>query len=239
MDEPKKEERTGPPVWMLSLADLISLLLTFFVMLFAMSSVKVDRWDEVVDSLSQSIRPDPVDPTDEPTSQMNIPRVYRKPAMNLDYLSSVIEGAIRKDPILQQARLKHSADKLVISLPGDVMFVPGSEKLAEPARQALFLLGGVLANIGNRVGVQGHTDPRPVSGAGRYASNWELSLARAAEVANELKNSGYLDYINIYGFAASRYDDLPRTDDQTKRYEMARRVDIVIEPHGGSGVGGS
>ncbi|WP_258549153.1 flagellar motor protein MotB [Thalassospira profundimaris] len=239
MDEPKKEEPKGPPVWMLSLADLISLLLTFFVMLFAMSSVKVDRWDEVVDSLSQSIRPDPVEPTDEPTSQMNIPRVYRKPAMNLDYLSSVIEGAIRKDPILQHARLKHSADKLVISLPGDVMFVPGSEKLAQPARQALFLLGGVLANIGNRVGVQGHTDPRPVSGEGRYPSNWELSLARAAEVANELKSSGYLDYINIYGFAASRYDDLPRTDDQTRRYEMARRVDIVIEPHGGSGVGGS
>ena len=238
-DSPKKAETKGPPVWMLSLADLISLLLTFFVMLFAMSSVKVDRWDEVVDSLSQSIRPDPVDPTDEPTSQMNIPRVYRKPAMNLDYLSSVIEGAINKNVILQHARLKHEADKLVISLPGDVMFVPGSEKLAEPARQALFLLGGVLANIGNRVGVQGHTDPRPVSGTGRYASNWELSLARAAEVANELKSSGYLDYINIYGFAASRYDNLPRTDDQTKRYEMARRVDIVIEPHGGSGVGGS
>ena len=95
MDKPKKETPPGPPIWMLSLADLISLLLTFFVMLFAMSSVKVDRWDEVVDSLSQSIRPAPVDPTDEPTSQMNIPRVYRKPAMNLDYLSSVIEGAIR------------------------------------------------------------------------------------------------------------------------------------------------
>ncbi|WP_246832892.1 flagellar motor protein MotB [Thalassospira sp. MCCC 1A01428] len=239
MDEPKKEEPSGPPIWMLSLADLISLLLTFFVMLFAMSSVKVDRWDEVVDSLSQSIKPSPVDPTDEPTAQMNIPRVYRKPAMNLDYLSSVIEGAIRDNPVLMHARLKHASDKLIISLPGDVMFVPGSEKLAQNARQALFVLGGVLSNIGNRVGVQGHTDPRPVSGQSRYTSNWELSLARAAEVANELKRSGYLDYINIYGFAASRYDDLPRTDDEDKRYEMARRVDIVIEPHGGSGLGGS
>jgi len=107
------------------------------------------------------------------------------------------------------------------------------------AQQALFVLGGVLRNIGNRIGVQGHTDPRPLSGRGKYASNWELSLARAGAVANELKKSGYTDYINIYGFAASRYDQLPKLLDEEARFSMARRVDIVIEPHGGSGIGGT
>lgn len=85
---------------MLSLADLISLLLTFFVMLFAMSKVKIDRWDEVVDALSQSIKPSPVEDTDEPMANMNIPRVYRKPAMNLDYLSAVIDDAIDDNAVL-------------------------------------------------------------------------------------------------------------------------------------------
>jgi len=224
---------------MLSLADLISLLLTFFVMLFAMSKVKIDRWDEVVDALSQSIAPSPVEDTDEPMANMNIPRVYRKPAMNLDYLSAVIDDAIDDNPVLGDARMSRDADKLVISLPGDILFVAGSSDMTAQAKQALFVLGGVLRNIGNRIGVQGHTDPRPLSGRGQYASNWELSLARAGAVANELKQSGYTDYINIYGFAASRYDQLPKLLDEEARYAMARRVDIVIEPHGGSGIGGT
>ena len=235
----KHETRSGPPVWMLSLADLISLLLTFFVMLFAMSKVKIDRWDEVVDSLSQSIKPSPREENDEPMASLNIPRVYRKPAMNLDYLSAVIDDAIDDNPVLGDARMSRDADKLVISLPGDLLFVSGSSEMTQKARQALFVLGGVLRNIGNRVGVQGHTDPRPLSGRGVYASNWELSLARAAAVANELKKSGYTDYINIYGFAASRYDQLPKLIDEDARFAMARRVDIVIEPHGGSGIGGT
>ncbi|HAI28517.1 MULTISPECIES: flagellar motor protein MotB [Thalassospira] len=238
-DAPRKEEHKGPPPWMLSLADLISLLLTFFVMLFAMSKVKIDRWDEVVDALSQSIKPSPVEDTDEPMANMNIPRVYRKPAMNLDYLSAVIDDAIDDNAVLGDARMSREADKLVISLPGDLLFFAGSSEMTPKARQALFVLGGVLRNIGNRIGVQGHTDPRPLSGRGQYASNWELSLARAGSVANELKQSGYTDYINIYGFAASRYDQLPKLLDEEARFEMARRVDIVIEPHGGSGIGGT
>lgn len=238
-DAPRKEKAKGPPPWMLSLADLISLLLTFFVMLFAMSKVKIDRWDEVVDSLSQSITPSPVEDTDEPMANMNIPRVYRKPAMNLDYLSAVIDDAIDDNPVLGDARMSRDADKLVISLPGDLLFVAGSSNMTPKAKQALFVLGGVLRNIGNRIGVQGHTDPRPLSGRGKFASNWELSLARAGAVANELKKSGYTDYINIYGFAASRYDQLPKLLDEEARFAMARRVDIVIEPHGGSGIGGT
>ena len=239
-DEVKKDTGpNGPPVWMLSLADLISLLLTFFVMLFAMSKVKIDRWDEVVDALSQSIKPAPKEENDEPMASLNIPRVYRKPAMNLDYLSAVIDDAIDDNPVLGDARMSREADKLVISLPGDILFVAGSSDMTPKAQQALFVLGGVLRNIGNRIGVQGHTDPRPLSGRGQYASNWELSLARAGAVANELKRSGYTDYINIYGFAASRYDQLPKLLDEEARFVMARRVDIVIEPHGGSGIGGT
>jgi chemotaxis protein MotB len=166
-DEVKKDTGpNGPPVWMLSLADLISLLLTFFVMLFAMSKVKIDRWDEVVDALSQSIKPAPKEENDEPMASLNIPRVYRKPAMNLDYLSAVIDDAIDDNPVLGDARMSRDADKLVISLPGDILFVSGSSDMTPKAKQALFVLGGVLRNIGNRIGVQGHTDPRPLSGRG-------------------------------------------------------------------------
>jgi len=172
-------------------------------------------------------------------ASLNIPRVYRKHAMNLDYLSAVIDDAIDDNPVLGDARMSRDADKLVISLPGDILFVAGSSDMTTQAQQALFVLGGVLRNIGNRIGVQGHTDPRPLSGRGKYASNWELSLARAGAVANELKKSGYTDYINIYGFAASRYDQLPKLLDEEARFSMARRVDIVIEPHGGSGIGGT
>lgn len=238
MDEPRRNESSGgPPPWMLSLADLISLLLTFFVMLFAMSTVKVDKWDEMIDSLNQTISPVRKDPDDTPTSQVNISTTYRKPAKSLDYLNAILTDNLKDDPILQQAELTRTEEKLVVSLPGDVLFLPGLAELNDRARGALFSLGGVLRNIGNKLGVEGHSDPTPLSGRGAYVSNWELSLARAAAVANQLRRSGYTRNINVYGFADSRYDEVPSYLPQEERYRRARRVDIIIAPHSGFGFG--
>lgn len=213
--------------WMVIFTDLVSLMLTFFVLLFSMSSVQVDRWKEMVDALSQTLNParEKVDPV--PVAPYNIATLSLRRAVNLDYLGAVLNDLMRQDEVLVHSRILGLEDRLIVALAGDLVFDPGEAGLSERGRHALFVLGGVLRNVGNQVGVNGYTDSTPPGGA--YASNWELSLARAATVANALKRSGYGEDIVAYGYADSRLKQLAGMPAE-QRASLARRVDIVIFP---------
>lgn len=215
-------------VWLITFTDLVALMLTFFVMVFAMSSVKVSKWQNVIDSLSQTLRPTQEKTVPAATSPFNIGTIFRKRAINLDYLASVLAESFEGHALLSQARLMRLEDRLIISLPGEALFEQGQAEMTEHGRQALFVLGGVLRNIGNRIGVNGHAGAEATAG-GDYTSNWELTTARAATVANALRRSGYIEDITAFGFGASRAGDLSDLPELT-RTALKRRVDIVVRP---------
>ncbi len=147
------------------------------------------------------------------------------------FLAFSASWAVAEDEVLARSRIMRLGDRLVIALPGDLLFAPGRADLSEKAREAVFNLGGVLRNIGNQIGINGHTDPVLVTG-GAYTSNWELSMARAAAVANALRRSGYAEDIIAFGFADSRFSQLPDLPTD-QRYALGRRVDIVVLPNAG------
>ncbi|MEX2451001.1 MAG: flagellar motor protein MotB [Rhodospirillales bacterium] len=221
-------EDTRSHSWLIIFTDLVSLMLTFFVLLFSMSNLKVDKWESITDSLSQSLSPTSSKKVAAATAQFNIASIFRKRAINLDYLSALLEDMIPKDPLLAEGKLIRLEDRLIITLPGKILFAPGDSKLTEKARESLFNLGGVLRNIGNEIGVNSHTAPGKVQGT-EYESNWELSLARSISVANELRRSGYTETVTSYGYADSLYSQLPEMPENERR-ELSQRIDIVIRP---------
>ncbi len=216
---------------MVTFTDLVSLMLTFFVLLFSMSNVKVSEWKNIIDSLSRTLAPTPEKTVKAQTATFNIGTIFRKTAVNLDYLASVTREGIADVEILSGAQVIRLEDRLVITLPGDLLFESGRAAMTERAQEAMFVIGGMLRNIGNEIGINGHTDRTPPSGDA-YASNWELSTARAATVANALRAAGYPDEIIAFGYADSRYGELPDISDED-RNTLARRVDIVIMPTAG------
>ncbi len=218
--------------WMIVFTDLVSLMLTFFVLLFSMSSVQIASWEEMIDALSQTLAPSREKTVSEVSAQYNIATIFRKRAINLDYLAAVLKETMAKDAVLSRCHIMPLEDRLVIALPGDLLFSPGQAALSDRAARALFRLGGVLRNVGNQIGVNGHTDPVPPRGDG-FASNWELSLARAVAVANALRRSGYREDVVAYGFADSRFEELPEMAPDRRR-ALGRRVDIVVMPTVGS-----
>jgi chemotaxis protein MotB len=218
-------------VWLITFTDLVALMLTFFVMLFAMSSVKVSDWQNIIDSLSQTLRPSEEKPVPATTSKFNIGTIFRKRAINLDYLSSVLNETVKGQPLISVGHILRLEDRLIISLPGDLLFEEGGATMTDSGRRSLFVLGGVLQNIGNQVGVNGHSGPDSPPGGG-YSSNWELSTARAAAVANTLKQSGYTDDIIAYGYADSRSTQIADRPEGANG-ALARRIDIVIRPTAG------
>jgi chemotaxis protein MotB len=229
---PKKQPR-NPDAWMLSFGDLISLMLVFFVMLFAMSELKVDEWSEVVENVSRTFIPtEESDST--PSAQFNIGTTFTKPAESLEYLNAVLDDKLLQNAILTRSFLHRLDDRLVLSLPSDLLFNSGTAQLTPRAREAVYVLAGFLRNFSNQIAIFGHTDPRPIQG-GSFESNWELSLLRATTVVNQLRSYGYTQQLLAYAMAESRFDHLSIQLPEEQRQSLGRRVDIVILPHAGKG----
>ncbi len=232
--EPVREsegEQTGfEGPWLITFTDLFALLLAFFILLFSMSELETGKWQTMKEAFSKH-RETPYGtaaesgPADKPEGG-----VKREPALDLGYLGKVFEAHAKDNLLLANAVIYRVGEKLVISLPADLLFPPGAAAIESKGRAALFELAGLLRNIANDISVTGHTDPTPVSGA--FASNWDLSLARAAAVAAALKRSGYARAVDSFGVADSNFAELPNALPLARREELARRVDIVVTPNG-------
>ncbi len=218
---------SGKYRWLITFADLIALLLAFFVMLFSMSVVDPKPWENITNSLIASLNPDFAWESLAARSDLDASSAPAEEAADLDYLQAVLTDKIRNFPLLSRALLTRRNDRLIISLQADSLFSTGSASLGEDALRALYAMGDTLRHISNRLDVNGHTDPVPVHSE-RYASNWELSVHRALAVAEALASAGYTREITAIGFAESRYEELAALSDPQTRARRARRVDVVI-----------
>ena len=212
--------------WILIFTDMVALLLSFFVMLFSMSAVPVNEWETTIDILEEALNLTSEEEKD-PTEDYNISSVLLERARtNVNYLLPIIEPKIKQDEIIKDSPIILLDDRIVISLSGDLLFASGKAKLTKKARKALFNLGGVLRNIRNTIGIYGYSEDEKFD-RDKYSSDWELSLARAVSVANELKRAGYMEEILSFGYGGARSFRLANIS-KDRRQNLSRRVDIVI-----------
>lgn len=206
--------------WLVTFSDLICLLLTFFVMLYAMSEPDPARYKALAAG-APGARPEQAG-EERPEAAFSAASLDRGKAIDIGYLGRVFESQMAKNPELADIRIDRVDGTLILSLPADLLFASGEATLSEGGKRALFVMGGVAANIGNAMDVVGHADASPVTH--RYPSNWELSLARAQTVADTLRQSGYLREITVRGHGDGQSGG--RVD------PSARRVDLVVREHG-------
>lgn len=226
------------PIWVLTFTDVMGLMLTFFVMLFAMSEPEQQQWADVSAALNNEFNKFYGKIMERgPTDSINLSRIDYDQALDIKYLEALLESTMANNEQLGGVKLIPQAGQLVLSLPQDLLFESGQADIKSDGARAIYALGGMLSRIKNKIEVTGHADPRPVSRAqdmGKYSSNWELSLARAANVAGLLNSVGYERAIDIRGLSSGRYDDMAAViADEAQRIELSRRVDIVIMNHDG------
>jgi chemotaxis protein MotB len=225
--------RGGPgdsgQAWLLTFTDLAALMLTFFVLLFSMSTVDDSDWQNLVDSFSPRLTSLQQVTVALPNSDETADAVERTPGTDLDYLQAILKERMTENPALAGASITREAEQLVVSLPGDLLFAPDSIDLGRVGKDAVFALSGVLRTLRNVVEVAGHADPNPP--AARYASNWELSLARAAAIAGVLSDLGYDGSIVARGYGHARFEEVDATLPAVERRARARRVDIIIHSY--------
>ena len=217
----------GSATWLISFTDVMALMLTFFVLLFAMSNPKEEEWTEFTNTVQENFNRFNGQVLNRGQQDaINIEKVNWSKALDLNYLRVILEKLIEQEPNLKVAKLINQRGG-IISLPQEMLFNTGQASVKSEANKALFALAGTLTRIKNRIEIVGHTDPRPII-SGRFQSNWHLSLARASSVAAVLENVGYERPVVVRGQAAGRYTDIPANLGEVERLDLSRRVDIIV-----------
>ncbi len=215
----------GRERWLVSYADFITLLFAFFTTLYAISTIDARKLHAMVESMQDAFRAGAL--TAEPAPSAG--GVWTPGATGGRPLGGLQERIVeRLGRAIADRRVEVGRDRrgIVVSISEAGSFASGSADLSAEARELLTDLGGVLAETDNQVRVEGHTDNTPIHNA-RFASNWELSTARATNVIAFLIET---THARPERFSASGYAEYhPRADNTTDANRRRnRRVDIVI-----------
>lgn len=195
------------PLWLIVLADMMTNLMLFFLVMFAMSLQGEEAKRLLARSLDDKGLTAPPDPQAE--------RVVR------DFREEQSARALQE--LFGDTRVDE--DAIRVSLREKLVFATADDRLTPEAGRMLERLASVLAPLPNTIVIEGHTDNvRVVSGA--FGSNWELSVARANSVVLELARRGLAPSRLV---AAGYGEHLPAaSNDEPAGRALNRRVEIVI-----------
>jgi chemotaxis protein MotB len=210
------EASEGRDRWLISYADLVTLLFALFVVLFAAADHERAR------SISSSIAAE----FGESSTTLNQNSGVLPGATPLAKEEAAINRAFANNQTLgSRALVTRTGRGLVISLAEAGFFAPGEAALREDALSLVDTLADALRDSDAPLRIEGHTDSTPISSS-RYPSNWELSTARAASVLAHLTARNIASArLSVAGYA----DERPIADNSTPEGRaLNRRVDIVI-----------
>ncbi|MCB0719858.1 MAG: flagellar motor protein MotB [Bacteroidetes bacterium] len=182
----EEDDEPSAPFWMATFSDMATILLTFFVMIVAMSEVEVKKFKAALSYFQGS--------TGILEHDAATPAIQAPMRENLDQVTA--EDLERYEEVLRYIEAQNLEDKVEIFLTDrgmhvvitdSVMFSTGSAELIEPSRSILALVSQVLQEGVESVIVEGHTDDRSIA-TKVFPSNWELSTARASAVVRFLSD---------------------------------------------------
>lgn len=240
------EEGAG---WITTFADLMSLLMSFFVLLLSFSEMDVIKFKQIAGSLKMAFGVQRQMKFEEPPKGTSVIKQEFSPGKPTPTLLDQIrqqtsreQAELRQERIEQQAEeLKEALEKeikagqidvetrpdgVLIRIQQEGSFPSGTAQLRDPFRPVLDRIAENLQQTEGPITVSGHTDNLPINTL-RYPSNWFLSAARAANVVHHFTEEAGLqaDRIAIRAFADT--EPLVPNDSSANRARN-RRVEILI-----------
>lgn len=225
---PKRKPRREDSGWQLTLADMMTLILCFFVIIVSIAKVDPTRYEAMSDVLAEAMKGKAA--PSRRTAEKARTQVDSK-AKNLFELQLELAKLIGRES--KAVNLKLRPDAVAINLQGGVFFKLGSADLTTEALHILDKLARPLNEAHYKLTIEGHSDNLPIRSS-QFPSNWELSSARASSVARYLIAQGFpKDAIRVLGLADTQ-PLAPNTDkagnsipdNQAKN----RRVVILVRP---------
>lgn len=202
--------------WMISYADLVTLLFALFVVLYA--SADHERAGQVAEAVTAVVSNRPMS---SPTGSGVLPGDKA-----VSEARSAMERAFAANPALRgRARIVGTKDGFTVSLAEAGFFAPGDANVRDDAGGLVEVIADALRDSPARLRIEGHTDSTPIATA-KYPSNWELSSARASVVLARFIARGIPPVrLSLAGYGGEQ----PIADNTSPEGRaLNRRVDLVI-----------
>jgi chemotaxis protein MotB len=239
----RKHEHVNHERWLVSYADFITLLFAFFVVLFASSQANKAKQTELSAAMQSAFTPMGVfeahSKTPPLTARRTAPANATPAALPLPLPSVRIETAEETEKHLNKllaeqvaaghippgsVTMRITTEGLVISLHEAGFFPSGSAEVRAASIPMLSSLAATLPEGPLRI--EGHTDNVPIHTA-QFATNWELSTARATAIARLLLERGPIDPANLSAAGYAEFHPVASNSTATGRAQN-RRVDIIL-----------
>lgn len=234
-----KENEGMNESWLLPYADMLTLLLALFIVLFAMSSLDAAKFRDLAQSLSSVFTsgsgimeyPSPNEQIipDEMSSEL-----HDTAAMNeleeLIALQKRIDEYIQSHDLTNRLTTNLSGEGLQITILDDALFDSGSADVKKEAHElGVEISKFIVSDPPRHVTISGHTDDVPIHNAA-YSSNWHLSVMRAIHFMEVLLENDNLEPDHLSAKGYGEYRPIANNDTAENRAKN-RRVEVLITPN--------
>jgi len=207
------------PEWPLSMADMMTNLLCFFVLLVSIANFDESKFQAISDAMNEAMGGENKDAMFSESEQAAY-ELKQTIQLIMQDLNVLFDGD-------KDVNLEYRKNSVAINIKGKGFFKPGQAVFTKRAYDVLERVRGVMEGIPFPVTVEGHTDNQPLTSK-LYPSNWELSGARAAAVAQYFIKRG-LDKKSVR--VVGRADTLPIASNKTHAGRAVnRRIVILVAP---------
>jgi chemotaxis protein MotB len=206
---------------------MITLLVVFFIILYAQANIDSSKFAKLAISFRQAFGAG-VQLGSEQTGMIvgQGGRAGDIEIANFKHVAQEMEKFVEQVGLTDEISVGSRKEGLVIELSGNVLFPSGSADLKPGAKAVLDKVVELIAPLPNQLRVEGHTDNVPVDSR-EFPTNWELSSARAVTVARFLVEQGQVDAerVGAAGFGEHR----PLVPNDTREHRAKnRRVELVV-----------
>lgn len=222
------EEHENHERYLVTYADMLTLLLALFIVLYSMSMLNKSKFEAFQSSFKKNKatgQPDITQPNPQKTQVPPKPQPAALSQAQLKKLEQDLEGALEKAHLQNAVQMSIDSQGLSVSLTDGVLFDSGQAKLLPGGVQVLQVIGPRLTKFSNPITVQGHTDNQPISNS-LYPDNWALSDARSYSVWRFFHVTDHIspDRLSTQEFG----DSEPKVPNDTPAHRAENRRVVVL-----------
>ena len=229
----KEVQSAGSPLWMTTFSDLVTLLLTFFILLFSMSSVSDDKFNKMASSLSgaftggngilDGIIMPPEELVDEQVDEAVDTSSFDPELLDMYH---EVYYFVQEHGLEDKISLTADQDGIYVNMNSTILFGVESSAISSDGRELLTSIAELINRFENKIIVEGYTDDIP-NQYGQYPTNWELSVSRAVSVVRYLSENESVDPNRLSAVGYGEHKPLVPNNSAANRAKN-RRVNIVV-----------
>jgi chemotaxis protein MotB len=239
----KKEEDHVDESWLIPYADVLTLLLALFIVLFAASEIDAQKFKQIADSFNSELQggKDILDHEAAVETVIPLELLKEEEAKNSDIsmeqdfkelseLQEKIEDYIEEKELSPRLQTTPTNKGLVLKITEGILFPPGGASITtEPRKVAQEISNLLVTDLPREILIEGHTDNVPTHSV-EFPTNWELSTTRAINFMKVLLENKDLKPQNFSATGYSEYRPIA-TNNTAKGRAENRRVEVLILPY--------